>query len=72
MVDTLIQRVHARYKSEIDSGRMVPRLCHRLDRETSGLVLISKNPRTHPDLTTQFEEREVEKEYLALVEGTVT
>ena len=71
MVDTLIQRVHARYKSEVEAGRMVPRLCHRLDRETSGLVLISKNPRTHPDLTRQFEEREVQKEYLAVVWGDV-
>lgn len=71
MIDTLIQRVHARYKSEVEAGRMVPRLCHRIDRETSGLVLISKNPSTHPDLTTQFEDREVEKEYLAIVWGDV-
>lgn len=70
MVDTLIQRVHAHYQDDIDEGRMVPRLCHRLDRETSGIVLVAKHPRTHPNLMGQFENRKVSKAYLALVHGT--
>jgi RluA family pseudouridine synthase len=70
--DTLIQRVHARYQeSHLDHG-MAPRLCHRLDRETSGIVLVAKNPRAHPFLAQQFEDRKVEKEYLAIVSGTPT
>ncbi len=69
MSDTLIQRVHLRYKEEIESGQFLPRLCHRLDRETSGIVLVSKRPRTHPALTIQFEDRLVEKNYLAIVDG---
>lgn len=66
---TLIQRVHARYqKSHLEKG-IAPRLCHRLDRETSGIVLVAKNPEAHRKLAGQFEDREVEKEYLAIVEG---
>ncbi len=41
MTDTLIQRVHLHFKEEVEAGRMVPRLCHRVDRETSGIVLVA-------------------------------
>ncbi|MCP3920897.1 MAG: RluA family pseudouridine synthase [bacterium] len=67
--DTLIQRVHARYKESIEEGGEAPRLCHRLDRETSGIVLIGKHPSTHGEVMKQFETRSVEKEYLAIVWG---
>ena len=70
MSDTLIQRVHAHFSGEIEAGEMMPRLCHRLDRETSGIVLVAKHPRTHPVLMGQFEGREVEKAYLAICHGT--
>lgn len=67
--DTLIQRVHARYQeSHLERG-LAPRLCHRLDRETSGIVLVAKNPDAHRKLAGQFEDRQVEKEYLAIVDG---
>lgn len=69
MSDTLIQRVHLRYREEIEAGELLPRLCHRLDRETSGIVLLSKRPVTHPGLTRQFEDRLVKKHYLAIVDG---
>lgn len=69
MTDTLIQRVHKRFQAEIEGGLMLPRLCHRLDRETSGIVLVSKRPDTHAALTTQFEDRLVEKDYLAILDG---
>jgi len=72
MTDTLIQRVHLYFKDDVEAGRMVPRLCHRLDRETSGIVLVAKHPETHPRLATQFEDRLVDKEYLALVWGELT
>ena len=66
--DTLIQRIHAVYAT--DSDERVPiRLCHRLDRETSGLVLCAKNRAAHRELMLQFEARRIEKEYLALVLG---
>jgi 23S rRNA pseudouridine1911/1915/1917 synthase len=71
LVDTLIQRVHARYGAgfELERGG-APRLCHRLDRETSGIVLVGKNPAAHSDVMIQFERRKVEKEYLAIVRGS--
>ena len=70
LVDTLIQRVHARYGAgfELERGG-APRLCHRLDRETSGIVLVGKNPAAHSHVMIQFERRQVEKEYLAIVHG---
>ena len=70
MADTLIQRVHARYGKGYDLERGgAPRLCHRLDRETSGIVLVGKHPEAHADVMKQFERRKVEKEYLTIVAG---
>ena len=46
-----------------------PGIVHRLDKDTSGLILVAKNDKTHRELQRQFKEREVEKAYLALVEG---
>jgi 23S rRNA pseudouridine1911/1915/1917 synthase len=70
LADTLIQRVHKRYGQgfELERGG-APRLCHRLDRETSGVVLVGKSPIAHADVMGQFERREVEKEYHAIVWG---
>lgn len=48
-----------------------PGLVHRLDKDTSGLLVIAKNGRAHRILATQFEKKTVEKKYLALVEGPV-
>ncbi len=45
---------------------------HRLDRETSGLILFAKNDRTHQYLSQLFEERSVEKIYTGIVGGTLT
>ena len=70
LTDTLIQRVHARYLTDGEPAARVPvRLCHRLDRETSGIVLCAKGAAPHRRLMRQFERREVEKEYLAIVVG---
>lgn len=44
-------------------------LVHRLDRDTSGCMLLAKNQRAQKVLETQFRSRTVDKEYLALVEG---
>jgi 23S rRNA pseudouridine1911/1915/1917 synthase len=48
-----------------------PHLIHRLDRETSGLVLLAKNPLAARELGKVFEARAVQKEYLAIVHGHV-
>jgi 23S rRNA pseudouridine1911/1915/1917 synthase len=50
-------------------GQRRPGVVHRLDKGTSGLILMAKNDRTHHWLQAQFAERNVHKEYLALVDG---
>ena len=50
-------------------GSARPGIVHRLDRGTSGVMVIAKNDRTHRALSTQFHDRLVRKEYLALVWG---
>ncbi|MFT7677204.1 MAG: 23S rRNA pseudouridine1911/1915/1917 synthase [Planctomycetota bacterium] len=67
--DTLIQRVHAHFKDEIQSLGEAPRLGHRLDRETSGVVLVGKGQADHRELRRQFEAHLVDKTYLAVVWG---
>ncbi len=52
-------------------GAMRPGIVHRLDKETSGLLLVAKNDRTHAKLSEMFAAREVDKVYLALVHGTL-
>jgi 23S rRNA pseudouridine1911/1915/1917 synthase len=53
-------------------GRERPGIVHRLDRGTSGVMIIAKTDLAHRALTQQFHDREVEKEYLALVWGKVS
>jgi len=52
-------------------GERRPGIVHRLDKETSGLIIVAKNDRAHRHLQEQFKARTVFKEYLALVEGHV-
>jgi 23S rRNA pseudouridine1911/1915/1917 synthase len=44
-------------------------IVHRLDRDTSGVILVAKEEQTHRDLSMQFEQRKVFKEYVALTRG---
>ena len=52
-------------------GELRPGIVHRLDRGTSGVMVVAKNDASHQELARQFHDREVEKEYVALVWGTV-
>ncbi|HEY5618683.1 MAG TPA: RluA family pseudouridine synthase [Vicinamibacterales bacterium] len=52
-------------------GEVRPGIVHRLDRGTSGVMVIAKNDAAHQELARQFHDREVEKEYVALVWGVV-
>jgi 23S rRNA pseudouridine1911/1915/1917 synthase len=52
-------------------GELRPGIVHRLDRGTSGLMVVAKNDTAHQELARQFSDREVEKEYVALVWGVV-
>ncbi|ADR23343.1 RNA pseudouridine synthase [Marivirga tractuosa] len=44
-------------------------ICHRLDKETSGVLLVAKNPEAYRNASMQFEHRQVEKIYTAIVDG---
>ncbi len=59
------------YDPEIEGigGEERPGVVHRLDKDTSGLILLAKNERAHRWLQDQFRLRKVEKTYLALVDG---
>lgn len=50
-------------------GEMRPGIVHRLDKETSGLIIVAKNDAAHQRLAAQFARREVKKKYIALVHG---
>jgi len=52
-------------------GELRPGIVHRLDRGTSGLMVVAKHDRAHHELARQFQDREVDKEYAALVWGVV-
>ena len=52
-------------------GELRPGIVHRLDRGTSGVMVVAKHDRAHQELSRQFHDREVEKEYIALVWGVV-
>ncbi len=51
------------------NGDLRPGIVHRLDRETSGVLVVARTDGAHQSLARQFHEREVEKSYLALVHG---
>jgi 23S rRNA pseudouridine1911/1915/1917 synthase len=53
------------------SGDLRPGIVHRLDKQTSGLIVVAKNDEAHRRLAAQFAKREVKKTYIALVHGWV-
>ncbi len=68
LVNALIHHVHD--LSGI-GGELRPGIVHRLDRGTSGLIVIAKHDQAHTNLAKQFKDRKVEKEYTVLVWGVV-
>jgi 23S rRNA pseudouridine1911/1915/1917 synthase len=66
---TLVNAVLAHCPDLTDSGDRRPGIVHRLDRDTSGLIVIAKREKVRRALQRQFKERQVHKAYLALLEG---
>ena len=66
LVNALLHRL-ARL-SEV-GGELRPGIVHRLDKETSGLIIVAKNDVAHRKLAAQFSKREIKKRYVALVHG---
>ncbi len=69
--DTLVHGLLAHCRGSLSGvgGVERPGIVHRLDKETSGIVLVAKTDRAHRELARQFSDREVKKHYLALVAG---
>ena len=67
---TLIHALHRRYRNPQDPAHdVVPRLLHRIDVETSGVVAVGLDEQFHHLVARQFEDRVVQKTYLAVVRG---
>ncbi len=60
---------HTRELSDINPQR--PGIVHRLDKETSGVMVVAKNNAAHLELAKQFKKHSIERRYIALVEGEV-
>lgn len=68
---TLVNALLYHLKELSDCGQERPGIVHRLDRDTSGILLIAKTAQAHRNLTDQFRDRVVKKTYLTLVHGRV-
>ena len=51
------------------NGEIRPGIVHRLDKDTSGLIVIAKNDKVHAALTEMFQEKKIKKTYLAILKG---
>jgi 23S rRNA pseudouridine1911/1915/1917 synthase len=69
---TLVNALLHRFQQlSTTGGELRPGIVHRLDRFTSGVLLVARNDTAHQHLSAQFAGREVEKTYLAMVHGVV-
>lgn len=70
---TLVNAIMAHCKDSLSGigGELRPGIVHRLDKDTSGLLIIAKNDKAHIQVSEQIKNREVKKTYIALVRGTI-
>ncbi len=69
---TLVNALLFHFKSlSTTGGDLRPGIVHRLDKDTSGLIIVAKNDRAHAALASMFSGREIRKTYVALVQGNV-
>ncbi len=70
---TLVNALMAKCKDSLSGigGEIRPGIVHRLDKDTSGIIIVAKNDTAHINLSNQIKNREVKKTYIALVRGTV-
>ena len=71
---TLVNAVMAICKDSLSGigGEIRPGIVHRLDKDTSGLLIVAKNNKAHINMSNQIKNREVKKIYIALVRGLVS
>ncbi len=70
---TLVNAIMARCKDSLSGigGEIRPGIVHRIDKDTSGLLIIAKNDASHINVSEQIKNHEVKKTYIALVRGVV-
>ena len=70
---TLVNAVMARCKDSLSGigGEIRPGIVHRIDKDTSGLLIVAKNDNAHINVSEQIKNHEVKKTYMALVRGNV-
>jgi 23S rRNA pseudouridine1911/1915/1917 synthase len=69
---TLVNALLHRFKAlSATGGDLRPGIVHRLDKDTSGLIVVAKNDRAHAGLAKMFSGRQINKTYIALVQGAV-
>lgn len=70
---TLVNAIMAICKDSLSGigGELRPGIVHRLDKDTSGLLIVAKNDRAHVEMSEQIKDRKVSKTYIALVRGTI-
>lgn len=70
---TLVNAVMAICKDSLSGigGEIRPGIVHRLDKDTSGIIIVAKNDKAHINLSEQIKNHEVKKKYIALVRGSV-
>lgn len=71
---TLVNAIMAICKDSLSGigGELRPGIVHRLDKDTSGLLIVAKNDRAHINMSEQIKDRKVKKTYIALVRGTIS
>ena len=69
IANALVYRYGEAFQEEHSDEKMRPGIVHRLDKDTSGVLLIAKTAQALDILSTQFKERKTDKYYIALVEG---
>ena len=70
---TLVNAIMAKCKASLSGigGEIRPGIVHRLDKDTSGILIVAKNDKAHINISQQIKERKVKKKYIALVRGEV-
>ena len=68
---TLVNAILGKYKLSNINGEVRPGIVHRLDKNTTGILVVAKNNYAHQQLSEQFKNREAKKTYYALVRGIV-
>ncbi len=70
---TLVNAIMAICKDSLSGigGELRPGIVHRLDKDTSGLLIVAKNDKAHINMSEQIKNRKVKKTYIALVRGTI-